>query len=55
MILKKSQKWKRKTHDIRGGYVVVERSKNNDIKNKNKTNNINNNTFHYLDKRMTQT
>ena len=53
MILKKSQKWKRKTHDIKGGYVVVERSKNNDIK--NKTNNINNNAFHYLDKRMTQT
>ena len=52
MILKKSQKWKRKTHDIKGGYVVVERSKNNDTKNKN---NINNNAFHYLDKRMTQT
>ena len=32
--------------------MVVERSKNNDIKNKNKTNN---NAFHYLDKRMTQT
>ena len=52
MILKKSQKWIRKTHDIKGGYVVVERCKNNDITNKNKTND---NAFHYLDKRMTQT